>query len=258
MNTLLISGRTFGLILLIIMFILFLFFMYRASGGNIEKVRKLPPLEAMEDAVGRAIETGRPVLVTYSFTDDFNAPVMVGLEAVRYVSQLVSEKGGKTLVAVGGARTLPVAIENYRLGCIEGGAPELFDEKNVYFFTNQQWAYASGVIGLMQRERPASCVFIGPFLVEGIHLGIASRRINTIAIGGNNSYSMAAFMFVTMDYVLLGEEMFAAGAYMSQDPVVISGIACEDLVKWFLGIILVIGALTMSLGSDIVIRILGV
>ena len=258
MTGIFVEGRTSGFIALVILAILLWFFIRRAERGNIEVIRKLAPLEAMEEGVGRAIEMGRPTLVTYSFADSFDPATMVGLDTVRYLAKITAEKGGKLLVAVGAARTLPVARENYREGCIEGGAPEMFDEKNVYFFTQQQWAYASGVMGLMQRERPATCVFIGPFLVEGIHLGIHSRRLETLAIGGNPSYSMGAFMFVTMDYVLFGEEIYAAGAYMSGDPVIISTLATEDVFKWVFALITVIGSILMAFGSDIVIRLLGV
>lgn len=254
----LVDGRLSGLLLLLLLLGLMLFYMDRAKKGKLETVRKLAPIEALEEAVGRAIELGKPVLTTYSFEDSFSAPNMVGLESVRYVSKQAAAKGGKVLVGVGAARTLPIAVENYRLGCVEGGAPELFDDRNVYFFTQQQWAYSSGVIGLMNRERPAACTFIGPFLVEGIHLGIASRRIGTISIGGNTSYSMGAFMFVTMDYLLLGEEMFAASAYMSGDPILISNITVEDIIKWVLGIVILVGTVVALIGTNYIGQLLGV
>ena len=257
MSSIIVEGRLTGLVFLLALAILLYYFMDKAAKGKPETIRRLPAFDAMEEAVGRAVEQGRPVLTTYSFRDQFDAPTMVGLETVRYTSKLTTQKGGDMLVGAGAARTLPVAMENYRLGCLEGEVPELYNGANVHFFTKQQWAYASGVMGLMQREQPGACIFIGPFLVEGIHLGINSRRINTMAIGGNTSYSMGAFMFVTMDYVLLGEEMFAAGAYMTEDPVNISGIAAEDVMKWVICGILVVGTLFKLVGSDLLVTLLG-
>jgi hypothetical protein len=258
MISFIIEGRLMGLIFLIALAILLWYYTDKASKGKPETIRRLPAFDALDEAVGRAIEQGRPIMATYSFQDNFNPPTMVGLEAVRYTSKLAGEKGGTMLVGAGSARTLPVAMENYRLGCVEAGVPELYNPQNVYFFTRQQWAYASGVMGLMQREKPGACVFIGPFLVEGIHLGINSRRIETMAIAGNTSYSMGAFMFVSMDYVLLGEEMLAAGAYMTEDITNISGIAAEDVMKWVLAIILTAGTLLKIVGSDLIVKLLGV
>lgn len=253
-----VTGRFVGFLVISLMTILLLYFMEKAKKGEVESVRKLSPIEALEDAVGRAIELGKPILTTFSFADDFSAPTMVGLESVRFVSKRAAEKGGKVLVGAGAARSLPIAIENYRLGCNEAGAPELFNERNVYFFTQQQWAYTSGVIGLMNKEKPAACTFIGPFLVEGIHLGMASKRIGAITIGGNTSYSMGAFMFVTMDYMLLGEEMFAASAYMSNDPVILSNITAEDIVKWGLALLILLGSIIALTGNNIIGPLLGV
>jgi hypothetical protein len=255
--SIIIEGRLTGLIFLLTLAILLWYFTDRASKGKTENIRRLPAFDALEEGVGRAIEQGRPIMATYSFRDRFDAPTMVGLEAIRYTSKLAGEKGGTMLIGAGAARTLPVAMENYRLGCVEAGVPELYNPQNVYFFTRQQWAYASGVMGLMQREKPGACVFFGPFLVEGIHLGINSRRINTMAIAGNTIYSMAAFMFVSMDYVLLGEEMLAAGAYMTEDPTNISGIAAEDVMKWVLAAIMMVGTILTIVGSDLIINLLG-
>ena len=65
-------------------------------------------------------------------------------------------------------------------------------------------------------------------------------------------------MFVSMDYVLLGEEMLAAGAYMTEDVTNISGIAAEDVMKWVLAIILITGTLFKIVGSDLIVKLLGV
>jgi len=79
-----------------------------------------------------------------------------------------------------------------------------------------------------------------------------------MAIAGNVSYSMGAFMFVSMDYVLLGEEMLAAGAYMTEDITNISGLAAEDVMKWVLAILMIAGTLFKIVGSDLIVNLLGV
>jgi len=253
--SILVEGRTIGLLVLLVMAFLLWYFMNQATKGKVESVRRLPVMDAMEEAVGRSVEMGRPVLATYSYPDNLTPAILVGLEMVGYVSKIATEKGAEMLIPVGGGRTFPIAVENYRVGCIEAGRPELFKEENVKFLTHQQWAYGSGVMGLMERENPGACIFMGPFLVEGIHFGVQTQRIKTVGIGGVERYDMGAFMFITMNYTILGSELFAAGAYMSEDPVIISGIATEDVLKWIIGILVILGSILKATGIEVIMNL---
>jgi hypothetical protein len=226
--------------------------MNRAKNGLAEEIRTLPPVAALEEAVGRSVEMGRPVMMTYGMASTVTSDVVIGLSALNHVAKLTAEKGGNLLIGVGGPQTFPMAMENYRIANIEAGTPEAFNPDNVYFYTNQQWAYASGVMGLMERERPAASIFMGLFLVEGIHFGITSQRIDTMAIAGNPSLTMAAFMFVSMDYVLFGEELYAAGADFTKEPVKLNTLAAEDVIKWGLIALTLIGSLFVAFGSTII------
>lgn len=101
MISFIIEGRLMGLIFLIALAILLWYYTDKASKGKPETIRRLPAFDALDEAVGRAIEQGRPIMATYSFQDNFNPPTMVGLEAVRYTSKLAGEKGGTMLVGAG-------------------------------------------------------------------------------------------------------------------------------------------------------------
>jgi len=255
--SILVAGRTSGLILLVVTSALLYYFMKRAGKGFVEEIRKLPPITAIDEAISRAVEMGTPTFMTYGMAGGFTSDTLVGLSALRYLAKETAEKGCELLVGVGGPRTLPVARENYRTGCIEGGAPELFKDENLHFFTSQQWAYASGVMGLMEREKPAACIFMGYFLVEGIHFGINCRRIGTMSIAGNPGLNMSAFMFITMDYVLFGEELYAAGAYFTGSPVTINTLATEDVIKWALVAIVILGSVLATAGNTMITNLLG-
>ena len=251
---LLVEGRKIGLLTMIVMISLLWYFMTRAGKGKLEAVRRLHVIDAIDEAVGRAVETGRQVMTTYSYPDGLRPGILVGLEMVGYVSKIAAEKGAEMLIPVGGGQSYPIALENYRVGCLEAGRPELFKAENVHFLTHQQWAYGAGVMGLMERERPGACIFMGPFLVEGIHFGVQTQRIDTVGIGGVERYDMGAFMFITMNYTILGSELYAAGAYMSEDPATISGIATEDVLKWSLGILVILGTILRLAGVDAIMN----
>lgn len=253
-----IEERFTGFLLLMLISGLLYYYNSRAEKGLLETIRRLPIIDAIDEAIGRAVEMGKPVMMTYSFHDDFRPATLVGLEAVRYVSKLAAEKGADIFFPVGGARTYPIALENYRQGTLEAGHPEVFDPQNIMFLSNMQFAYTSGTMGLMETKKPGATIFLGPFWVEGIHFGVQKTRINTFGIGGVESYAMGSFMYITMDYTVLGSELYATGAYMSEDPATISGIATEDVVKWTISAIMVLGALLKLAGSDLMVTLLSI
>ncbi|GAH10007.1 unnamed protein product, partial [marine sediment metagenome] len=160
------------------------FFMDRVGKGKIESIRRLPIIDAIDEAIDRSTEQGRPVLMTYGPNDNLSPPGLVGLDAVYYVAQKTAEAGTELYIPVSGPRTLPIALENYRMGCLKAGAPELFKETNVRYMGRGQFSYTSGIMGLMESHKPGACIFLGPFLVEGVHLGVQKQRIDTMGIAG--------------------------------------------------------------------------
>lgn len=251
------EGRFASLVLMIALSVLLWYYIERAKQGKPEKIRILPAVEMIEEAISRATEMGRPVLLTFGPRDDLRPASLVGIGAVRYISKMAVEKGAELLIPVSGPRSYPLALENYRLGCIEGGVPEAYKEENVFFLGNEQFAYTDGIMGIMEERNIGASIFLGPFMVEGLHLGLASKRIGALSIGGVDTYTMGAFMFITCDYTIMGSELFAAGAYMSRDTETINGIAPEDMIKWCLAIFTLLGTLAGAFGSNLFLNILG-
>jgi hypothetical protein len=73
-----------------------------------------------------------------------------------------------------------------------------------------------------------------------------------MVISGADYLSNVACLAASSDYVMIGEEMLAAGAYLSKDPGQLATIRTQDLVKTALIGILVVGLVVLALGSDVV------
>lgn len=251
------EGRTVGLLFLMLIAFLIWYYLRQIEAGKEEKIRSIPAMEAIDEAVGRCVEIGKPVLVTYGYFDDINPAIMAGLETVGYVSKVASEKGCETIVAVGPTRTLNIAIENYRLGCIEGGRPELFNIDNVHYLTHEQFTYLAGMYGLLNEYKPGAYIGIGWYWVDAIHIGTQVKRLGIFGIGGAEKYDAGAWFLLTMNYSAFGSEIYAMGAIMSKDKTAVSGILCSDVVTWVSGAIIIIGSILAAAGNNIVATIMG-
>jgi hypothetical protein len=144
-----------------------------------------------------------------------------------------------------------------RTAYLRQGKPEEFDLDQITFISEQS-PYLSGILGYFQRERPASNILVGGFYYESVVIGEAGNAIGAMQIGGSNNTHQMPFLVATCDYMLLAEELFAAGAAISKNRDVLGSIKGEDIVKIILVAITGIGFLLGAAGLNIIANILGV
>ena len=139
-----------------------------------------------------------------------------------------------------------IARESYTME----GRPDLFQDDMVHYLTDDQFAYAAGVNGIMVREKPAACLYMGKFYAESLILAETGNSIGAIQIAGTASQAQIPFFVTACDYTLIGEEFFAASAYLSQKPELLGGLKGQDMLKAFVtaGILL---ALFLRVFNDI-------
>ena len=143
---------------------------------------------------------------------------------------------------------VPIVMEAAKESCKEAyltqGRPEMFKEDMVHYVTDDQFAYAAGVNGIMQRDKPAACMYMGKFYAESLLFAETGNSIGAIQIAGTASQAQIPFFVTACDYTLMGEEYFAASAYLSRKPELIAGVKTQDMVKLIL--ISFIGAALVS------------
>jgi hypothetical protein len=123
----------------------------------------------------------------------------------------------------------------------------MFNEDMVHYVTDDQFAYAAGVNGIMQRDKPAACMYMGKFYAESLLFAETGNSIGAIQIAGTASQAQIPFFVTACDYTLMGEEYFAASAYLSRKPELIAGVKTQDMVKLMLISFIIAALLSRSL-----------
>jgi hypothetical protein len=121
---------------------------------------------------------------------------------------------------------------------LRAGRPDLYYDDMVHYISDDQFAYAAGVNGIMIREKPAACFYQGKFYAESLLLAETGNSIGAIQIAGTGSASQIPFFVTACDYTLIGEEFFAASAYLSNKPELIGSIKGQDIVKFMVMILM--------------------
>ena len=217
-----------------------LFFIRKARRGEDIFLRTIPGLKAVEEAVGRSTEMGKPVLYVPGIMDMDQVETVAGVIVLGHVSKMTARYETTLNVPVSRAIVMKAAREACKESYLIEGRPDMFHDDMVHYLTDEQFAYAAGVNGIMVREKPAACLYMGKFYAESLILAETGNSIGAIQIAGTASQAQIPFFVTACDYTLIGEEFFAASAYLSGRPELIGGVKGQDMIKVFIiGLILV-------------------
>jgi len=226
-----------------------MFFIRKARRGEDIFLRDIPGLKAVEEAVGRSTEMGKPVLYVPGIMDMDQVETVAGVIVLGHVSKMTARYETTLNVPVSRAIVMKAAREACKESYLMEGRPDMFHEDMVHYVTDEQFAYAAGVNGIMVREKPAACLYMGKFYAESLILAETGNSIGAIQIAGTASQAQIPFFVTACDYTLIGEEFFAASAYLSQRPELIGGVKGQDMIKVIV-ITLILGGVILRFFND--------
>jgi hypothetical protein len=225
-----------------------LYFTYHARKGKELYIRKIAGLQAIDDAIGRATEMGKPILYCPGIGYMEDIATIASLSILGEVAKKCAQYDTKLINPHVEPIVYTVAREIVKEAYSSAGRPDAFDPDSVYFITDLQFAYAAAVDGIMVRERPATNFLIGWFRAESLILAETGASTGAIQIAGTDQVSQLPFFVTACDYTLIGEELYAASAYISKEPLLLGAIKGEDSGKLVIvGILIaasIIGLLT--------------
>lgn len=256
------EGRIFGLLVLIYLFGAVVYYINRAAKGKVPKLRRVPGLDVMDEAIGRATEMGRPVFASHgisNLTSSTTGPqTIAGLGVLSYLAEKCAEVGTKLNVPVRQVTVWPIAVEIVETGYKISGKLEDFDATDqIRYLSGQQFAFSSSYMGWMWREKAAANIMIGAFWAESLQLAETGTRVGAMQIAGTAQTSQIPFFIAACDYCLIGEEIYSAGAYLSKDEEMIGSLAGQDMGKLLAIALIVLGTLMVTAGSDLLTNLLG-
>ncbi|HOY67874.1 MAG TPA: hypothetical protein PLP29_13385 [Candidatus Ozemobacteraceae bacterium] len=232
-------------ILLIAVFLLALlaWYAFTARRRTDAFIRRIPGLEEFDHAVGRAAEQGRPVLFIPGILEMSDIQTVAGVNLLGHVAARSAALGVPLLAPMARPFAMSVAQETVRRAYVEQGRSELFQSDNVRYLTSDQFGYAAGAVGVMTRSLPGACFYLGSFSAESMLLAETGNAVGAVQIAGTADVAQIPFFVVACDYTLIGEELFAASAYLTRRPEEIGALKGMDACKLVIAVLIVCGAL---------------
>lgn len=239
------------LFVLIVFSSIIIYYIETAKRGKMIKIRKIPALESVDEAIGRATEMGKPILFVPGIMDIDDPQTVAGLIILGEVAHRSAQYDAQLNVPVCRSMVMSTGRESVRESYLKAGRPDAYKENMVHYLTDDQFGYASGVNGIMMREKPAAVFMLGVFYAESLLMAEAGNAVGAIQIAGTAMPSQLPFFVASCDYTLIGEELFAASAYLSKEPQMLGTLKGQDVGKLIVMGLLMLGALLALFGVPV-------
>jgi SpoU rRNA methylase family enzyme len=220
-----------------------------ARAGRSVKIRRIAALEAIDEAVGRATEMGRPVLFVPGIMDMNDIQTVAGVTILGRVAKTAAEYDARLEVPTARSMVMTSARETVQAAHFAAGRPETYDEASIRYITDEQFGYVAYVAGRMVREKPAACFYMGCFYAESLVLAENGNSIGAIQVAGTAEASQLPFFVAACDYTLIGEEFYAASAYLSGERDQLGSIKGQDVGKLLVAAVIVASVVLATLAA---------
>ena len=220
-----------------------------AQRGRLPFIRRISGLDAIDEAVGRATEMGRPIL----FSPGLRGLDIVTLQALAvasHVARTAVRYGTRMIIPVCDSQIMPITQEVMREVHSSEGRLDSFRPEDVRYLSERQFAYAAGVTGILHREKVAASFLFGQFFAESLILAENGQAVGAIQVAGTPDLLQIPFFVVTCDYTIIGDEYYAASAYLSREPTLLGSLVGQDIAKALFFILLIVGMVWTSFTLD--------
>jgi hypothetical protein len=144
---------------------------------------------------------------------------------------------------------MSTARETIRAAYIAVGRPDAYSDDSVHYVTDEQFGYVAAVDGIMVRDKPATCFYMGAFFAESLIMAETGNSIGAIQIAGTAMPAQLPFFVAACDYTLIGEELFAASAYLSNEPKQLGSLKGQDIGKLIAMVAILAGVVLFTAGQ---------
>ncbi|MBM3211489.1 hypothetical protein FJZ33_04660 [Candidatus Poribacteria bacterium] len=234
------------------------FCIYHARSGKSLFIRKIAGLDAIDEAIGRATEMGRSVLYVSGLGGIRSVPTIASLNILSRIAHKTAEYGTPLYVPGNDPVVVNIAKEVVQNAYLDAGHPEIYRSENIFFVSEEQFPYAAAVDGIIIREKPAAIFYLGVFMAESLILAEVGNSVGSVQVAGTDSITQLPFFITSCDYTLMGEELYAASAYLSKDPLLLGSLRGQDWGKLIVIVMIILGVILQLIGVGWFINLLKV
>ncbi len=228
--------------------LLLLTFLRRKS---LPKLRPIPALTRLYRAIGLSVEDGTRLHASLGRGDLLsarNGATLAALSMLRYLAERTSVSDKPPVATSGDPILSLLAQDTLKAGYQASGAEDLYQPTTGRLTGLSPFSYAAGAMSVVRDEQVSANVLMGNFGAESALLIESAERVNVPTLGGSDDMAAQAILYATAQEPLIGEELFAASAYLDAGPAHTASLTVQDVLRWVLILVLLAGAVLNVVG----------
>ena len=230
------------------------FTFWRRRSSTLAPLRLIEAYERLNRAVGLAVENGTRLHISLGRGNFFTSragSALAGLAMLRRLSERTSVSDRPPVVTSGDASLSILSQDTLQAGYRAAGAQDQYRFTTGRLTGLTPFSYAAGALPAIHDENVSANIVIGDLGAESALLAEAADRENTSLIAASDDLSAQSVFFATAQDPLVGEELFAAGAYVGAGASHEASLHVQDILRWIVILAIILGSLLKFLGAPI-------
>lgn len=242
-----------GLAFILIFFGLILFFTVAKREHPEEKLRSITAFRRLRRAIGLAVESGSGLHISIgrgNLTGAESSVAFVGLSALESLIRSASTGDNPPLATTGDSALAILARDTLSSTYHDIGISEQYQATSGQLAGMTPFSYAAGTLVPIQDEKITTHILIGHFGNEVALITDATERSGDLTLTGTDNLPAQAILYATAQEPLIGEEVYASGAYLRAGQMHFASLRAQDILRWVLIVIILAGVVLKILGID--------
>ena len=237
-----------GLLLFTAVLLIGTIFLRRRFPGAL---RRIEAFERLNRAVGLSVESGTRLHISLGRGNLFTtrgASALAGLAMLRRLSERTSLSDRPPVVTSGDPSLAILSQDTLQSGYRAAAAEEQYRFSTGRLTGLTPFSYAAGAVPVARDENVSTNVFVGDFGAESALIAESAERENSTLIAASDNLSAQSVFYATSQDPLIGEELFATGAYVGAGAVHEASLTVQDILRWLVIAAILIGSLLKLVG----------
>lgn len=238
---------------LFVIFFLVLIVIFRILGRKkpILPLRIISAFTKLSKTIGLSVESGKRIHISLgrgSIYGEQAAAGLVGLSVLERIAQ-VTTMSDHPPIATSGDGAIAILSQDTLKGSYRAiGVQNQFDPTSGRLTGATPFSFAVGSLPVIYDEQSSIDILLGHFGNEVALITDASMRNGNTSLAGSDDLTAQSIIYATAEEPLIGEELFAAGAYVKSGPMHIASLHAQDVFRWILVMIMIVGAILKFFG----------
>jgi len=245
-----------SLVFTLIFFGLIIIFTFAGRNRPGIELREIPAFNKVRRAIELSVEAGSRLHISLgrgAITGTESAAAFVGLSMLEKMTTSASTGDSPPIVTTGDPALAILAQDTLKRAYQEMGMIDQFERTSSQLSGVTPFSYAAGAIPVVRDKKSSTSILVGNFGIEVALLTHGCERSGNMTLAGTDDISAQAVLYATADEILIGEELFAGGAYVNAGPVHTASLRAQDVIRWLIVLVILSGILLKLLSLDKII-----